>query len=91
MSADATDRGEVAPPADLADEIKRLRSAVDALAEAARTFELVSHEEIERLLSMMPERPDPVCPSDPCTYCTAGDELQSAILDATDPGWRDDD
>lgn len=74
-----------------ADEIKRLRSAVDTLAEAARTFELASHDEIERLLLMVPERPDPVCACDPCPYCTAGEELQIAILDATDPEWRDDD
>jgi hypothetical protein len=67
---------------------KHSAEMVEALVLAAHRFEVAAADEIDRLLDLLPERPHPVCPGDPCEFCAATGELHDAIADITDPGWR---
>lgn len=61
--------------------MNKIPAAVLKASKASKEFIFASEDEIERLLQMLPDRPHPVCPSDPCPYCTAAENLQIAMID----------
>lgn len=59
------------------------RDTIRELVRAARAFELAACDELDRLIPNS-DPTTPRCPSDPCPFCTAGTELQSAYMDVED-------
>jgi hypothetical protein len=73
--------GDKPQPVNAASEII---TAIAKVKKLATEYQFAVDDEIERLLALLPTRPDPVCPSDPCPYCTAAVELSCAIIDLQD-------
>jgi len=59
----------------------KIEAAIERAYKAANDFIMASEDEIERLCSMMPSRPDPIHASIPCDYCVSAENLQSAMVE----------
>ena len=87
MSERLTDAGVEAWATDMTDEcaaataLAREVQASRPLIAAARALAAASEAEMIRLSDLAHPNGDFRCPSDPCPYCTAVEEFETALMD----------